>query len=110
MLITVLLQKWKELDKRITDSANEAKDNVKYLYTLEKYCEPLYRQDPVSILYMIISFPTNTSGQTVKVLTGSLIRLYLVCIFERLYWYELYGVLINGMSLPERKPVVTVSE
>uniref|UniRef100_A0A1I8FY30 Dynein heavy chain 5, axonemal n=1 Tax=Macrostomum lignano TaxID=282301 RepID=A0A1I8FY30_9PLAT len=47
------LKTWFEMDRRITDNANEAKDNVKFLYTLDEHCMPLYHSDPVKMVDMI---------------------------------------------------------
>lgn len=41
---------WKSIDSQISDAANEAKDNVKYLQQLDKSLEPIYNGTPRQII------------------------------------------------------------
>ena len=48
--INKLMLNFQRLDLSLTDKLNEAKDNVKYLSTLEKFIEPLYNGTPQQII------------------------------------------------------------
>ncbi|XP_029955923.1 dynein heavy chain 5, axonemal [Salarias fasciatus] len=54
-----ILRAWRELDGDITVVANEAKDNVKYLYTLEKFFTPLGKCTPTGMLEHIPSLMSS---------------------------------------------------
>jgi dynein heavy chain len=47
--IYLATSKWRSLELRVTENLNEAKDNVKYLQTLEKFIDPLENGTPDSI-------------------------------------------------------------
>ena len=51
--------RWKALDIQITDAANESKDNVKYLATLEKSLEPMYQGRVQDITESLPALMTN---------------------------------------------------
>ncbi len=53
--ISAQLRRWKQLDIDITEAAVEAKDNIKYLVTLERFIEPLYSGTPVTILDTLLA-------------------------------------------------------
>ncbi|XP_069476735.1 dynein axonemal heavy chain 5-like [Ambystoma mexicanum] len=50
-----ILKLWKKLDGSVTNAANEAKDNVKYLYTLDKFFGPLGKASPATMVEHIPS-------------------------------------------------------
>jgi dynein heavy chain len=47
--VYLAVNQWKNIILKVTEALNEAKDNVKYLQTLEKFIEPLYDGTPETI-------------------------------------------------------------
>ena len=45
-----LLRRWKQIDVETTEAINEAKDNLKYLSTLQRFIQPLYSGTAQSII------------------------------------------------------------
>jgi dynein heavy chain len=54
-----VLKRWKQLENSITDALNEAKDNNKYLSTIEKYTEPLYSDNPLLAMDVLPALMNN---------------------------------------------------
>ena len=54
---------WKAIDMKVTDAANEAKDNVKYLTTLEKSLEPLYLGTPPAVVDSLPALLNNIKAR-----------------------------------------------
>ena len=44
------IHSWKAVDLKLTEATNEAKDNLKYLLTLERYLKPLRSRDPKQMI------------------------------------------------------------
>ncbi len=92
-----VLRRWKRIDVSITESFNEAKDNVKYLTTLEKFLEPLYSGTPqtiidtlpalmngIKMIHTIARYYNTTERLTVLLtkVTNQMIRSCKKCILE----------------------------
>ncbi|VDP54126.1 unnamed protein product [Schistosoma curassoni] len=65
--INQLEQRWLKLESQVMDYTNEAKNNLKFLSTLEEYCEPLYRCDPVTnqMIFACKAYITNNYQSTI---------------------------------------------
>jgi dynein heavy chain len=44
-----LIKQWRDTDRKITFCYNEARDNAKFIQSMEKCCHSLYLHDPVNI-------------------------------------------------------------
>ena len=95
-----LLRQWKETDITITEAANEAKDNVKYLFTLEKFIEPLYSGTPSTII------------DTLPALMNSIKMIHTIARYfnttERMT--DLFVKITNQMIMNCKRHVVSVQE
>lgn len=53
-----LLKKWREMDNEVTSKLNESRDNVRYISSIERFWDPLYRCEPDEVAGTISSLLT----------------------------------------------------
>eukprot|EP01064_Diplonema_japonicum_P034643 TRINITY_DN7253_c0_g4_i1.p1 TRINITY_DN7253_c0_g4~~TRINITY_DN7253_c0_g4_i1.p1 ORF type:complete len:4646 (+),score=1368.52 TRINITY_DN7253_c0_g4_i1:87-14024(+) len=53
------VKQWREIDTRLTDASNEAKENVRYLSSLESYFEALEKESPTVIINLLPALVNN---------------------------------------------------
>ncbi|EDS37982.1 ciliary dynein heavy chain 5 [Culex quinquefasciatus] len=53
-----LMKKWYEMDKEVTRKLNESRDNVRYISSIERFWDPLYRCEPEEVSMNIASLLT----------------------------------------------------
>ena len=53
------IKQWRETDARLTEALNEAKENVRYLSSLEKFFEALEKESPVVLLNILPALINN---------------------------------------------------
>ncbi len=63
--ILLLLRRWRQVDVFITETANEAKDNIKYLSSLQRFVEPFYNG---SIEAMVDAVPALLNSVKVRLI------------------------------------------
>lgn len=111
------IKTWTTQDNLVTDAQNQCQDNVKYLYALEKYWEPLYRVDPTriphylpSLLYALrMIFTTSRYYNTTANVTAILVKIsnqmiascrkYMNCDGNQTVWSQLKEVMLQKATV-----------
>ncbi|XP_030752815.1 dynein heavy chain 8, axonemal [Sitophilus oryzae] len=107
---------WKKHVNLVYDTRNECADNLKYLYSMEKYWEPLYRLDPPQIvphipplLYAVrMVFTTSRYYNSTANITAILVKIsnqiikkcrdYLDCEGTKTVWNQLKIVVLDKIK------------
>ncbi|XP_067209496.1 dynein axonemal heavy chain 8 [Linepithema humile] len=111
-----LIKKWKKLEDHATTIHILSQDNVKYLYSLEKFTQPLYRLDPTKIgdylpalMYAVrMIYVTSRFFNTRKMVTAVYVKItnqmilackaYLTENGKLSIWDELKGTMISKIK------------
>ncbi len=66
-----LMERWKETDILVTEAVNEAKDNAKYLSTLQRFLDPLYHGSIPAIIDILPSLLNSVKVSVSNILSSA---------------------------------------